>query len=214
MDEQIKEAKRLHEEGWSYRKIGKHFGVSHSCVRRWLIPGCAEAQNARKRDRYTSDPEYREQTIQAASRRYQEIIAPNPTLLEHARATNRNRKHRRWHNDADYRQSEYKRNRTKYATSMEFRCHQRLLASKRSAKSLGYVPCLASVDQLVKTFAAQNGKCKMCLVEESESDRLVIDHSHQDGQFRGWLCQRCNKGLGLLGDDPSKAIERLTRYLN
>lgn len=43
---------------------------------------------------------------------------------------------------------------------------------------------------------------------------LNLDHDHITGKFRGWLCDRCNKGLGSLGDSIAgleKAIEYLTR---
>jgi len=41
-----------------------------------------------------------------------------------------------------------------------------------------------------------------------------LDHCHETGEFRGWLCKQCNTGLGNLGDDlPSllKTIKYLER---
>lgn len=32
--------------------------------------------------------------------------------------------------------------------------------------------------------------------------RTVFDHNHITGQFRGWICDRCNKVLGLIEDNP------------
>jgi hypothetical protein len=32
--------------------------------------------------------------------------------------------------------------------------------------------------------------------------RLVLDHCHLTGIFRGWLCDLCNRGIGMLGDLP------------
>ncbi len=29
---------------------------------------------------------------------------------------------------------------------------------------------------------------------------LHADHDHVTGEFRGWLCRKCNMALGLLGD--------------
>lgn len=39
-----------------------------------------------------------------------------------------------------------------------------------------------------------------------------MDHCHRTGVFRGWLCGRCNRGLGLLGD-THEALERAAAYL-
>jgi hypothetical protein len=33
-------------------------------------------------------------------------------------------------------------------------------------------------------------------------NRLVLDHCHITGIFRGWLCDLCNRGIGMLGDLP------------
>ena len=30
-----------------------------------------------------------------------------------------------------------------------------------------------------------------------------LDHDHETGQFRGYLCKRCNTGTGLIGDNES-----------
>ena len=38
------------------------------------------------------------------------------------------------------------------------------------------------------------------------------DHCHETGQFRGWLCKKCNTGLGALGDDL-ESILRAVQYL-
>lgn len=41
--------------------------------------------------------------------------------------------------------------------------------------------------------------CEAC--GKAESGRaLALDHCHVTGVFRGWLCFKCNTGLGKLGD--------------
>ena len=36
------------------------------------------------------------------------------------------------------------------------------------------------------------GCCAIC----GRDDRLVVDHSHETGELRGWLCVGCNCALG------------------
>jgi hypothetical protein len=63
-------------------------------------------------------------------------------------------------------------------------------------------------------FAAQDGKCAICLQPENGrvSTHLSIDHNHQTGERRKLLCNGCNRGIGLLGDNPDN-LERATLYL-
>jgi hypothetical protein len=32
----------------------------------------------------------------------------------------------------------------------------------------------------------------------------VYDHDHTSGKFRGWLCHRCNAGVGIIGESSEK----------
>lgn len=68
-------------------------------------------------------------------------------------------------------------------------------------------------------LAAQGGHCALCprKPEEQAQGRrhLSVDHCHKTGQVRGLLCNTCNRGLGLLQDDPAllkAGAEYLQRY--
>lgn len=41
---------------------------------------------------------------------------------------------------------------------------------------------------------------------------IVFDHCHKTKKFRGWLCSKCNTGIGILGDDV-EGLERALTYL-
>jgi hypothetical protein len=40
--------------------------------------------------------------------------------------------------------------------------------------------------------------------------KWCLDHDHKDDSFRGWLCSKCNEGLGKLGDN----LEGLIKAVN
>ena len=50
-----------------------------------------------------------------------------------------------------------------------------------------------------------------CCAQKPDKRALCIDHDHKTGAFRGWLCYKCNTGIGLLGDTMT-GIELARRY--
>jgi len=52
--------------------------------------------------------------------------------------------------------------------------------------------------------------CECCRLPFGRTAHL--DHDHRTGKFRGWLCGKCNTGIGSLGDDIS-GIQRAASYL-
>ena len=50
--------------------------------------------------------------------------------------------------------------------------------------------------------------CDICLSDEL----IVFDHCHKTNKFRGWICDRCNKMLGLVKDSQILLI-KLANYL-
>lgn len=54
--------------------------------------------------------------------------------------------------------------------------------------------------------------CECCGRPPSPKRVLALEHCHETGKFRGWLCHRCNTALGLLGDTLADA-KKLVAYL-
>ena len=62
--------------------------------------------------------------------------------------------------------------------------------------------------------------CPICLATEesakgagnSKNGAWCLDHNHTTGSFRGWLCHRCNRGIGCFSDDVDK-LKRAISYL-
>ena len=54
--------------------------------------------------------------------------------------------------------------------------------------------------------------CAICGQKPSAS-ALHYDHDHETGEFRGWLCFRCNAGLGMF-EDNVEYLAKAIAYLN
>lgn len=97
---------------------------------------------------------------------------------------------------------------------------KRTAANKRKfnlAKNYGLT--VADYNALLR---AQGGVCAVCGKGEPNAHgrtgkqfALAVDHCHETGRVRGLLCQKCNRAIGLLGDDPvlmRRAISYLLRH--
>ena len=54
-----------------------------------------------------------------------------------------------------------------------------------------------------------------CCGKPQAGRAMSLDHCHETGEFRGWLCHKCNSGIGALGDDidgVSLALKYLHRH--
>ena len=51
--------------------------------------------------------------------------------------------------------------------------------------------------------------CEIC---SKATKRIVFDHCHQHGHFRGWICERCNHALGMVQDSIPHLLQ-LIAYL-
>ena len=61
-------------------------------------------------------------------------------------------------------------------------------------------------EQVQEAFVKQNGACAICF---SVSRKLVVDHDHDTGEFRGLLCRGCNAALGVVEAN----LDRIAAYL-
>lgn len=87
------------------------------------------------------------------------------------------------------------------------------LALKRSrvaSKRNGSKPCTSTPDIIKASFS---GICEICGKTEVENGRkLSMDHDHETGEFRGWVCWTCNSMLGL-ARDSSEILKKAVKYL-
>ena len=68
-----------------------------------------------------------------------------------------------------------------------------------------------------------NHKCPICKKNEAQLNETiqyrsrkvspwVCDHDHKNKAFRGWLCRKCNLGLGNFADNP-KLLKRAAEWV-
>ena len=62
-----------------------------------------------------------------------------------------------------------------------------------------------------KTAPPKSAVCDMPGCNNTKG--LVMDHDHNTGEFRGWLCPKCNSGIGAFNDDISRMANTVI-YLN
>ena len=62
-----------------------------------------------------------------------------------------------------------------------------------------------SFEQYREIYTTQNGLCYICKAPVSG-----LDHNHQTGQIRKFLCWRCNTGIGFI---ESSLYESLLAYI-
>lgn len=122
----------------------------------------------------------------------------------------------------------YKNNRRK--DGYDTRCKQCADDYKKSwieTKANNYVQLKAQNSRLIKRYGItseqyqsllekQDYRCAICgnTPEQSRgnTNKLSVDHCHNTGKVRGLLCQKCNTGLGLLGD-TKEDLQKALNYL-
>ena len=76
-------------------------------------------------------------------------------------------------------------------------------------------PCGKSYNAQLKA-AKKNAppKTDCCVCGANKNDHKIrLDHDHETGVFRGWLCHRCNLALGMMDDSVEKLLSAVN-YLS
>ena len=110
-----------------------------------------------------------------------------------------------------YRQSYYLKNRERIIerTTQYHLAHpeQKIKASKSHAFRKKYN---ITIDQRDAQFEKQGRRCAICKTADCDSSRdWHTDHNHQNGEFRGILCWRCNSALGFVKENPNTLMNMI-----
>lgn len=92
--------------------------------------------------------------------------------------------------------------------------NRRIRTGLQYAELGNYLPVNLSGKELSLLYDAHTQTCDLCGVPEIECTQgLCIDHCHKTGEFRGFLCKKCNTALGMLNDDPEMFL-KAAQYLS
>ena len=71
-----------------------------------------------------------------------------------------------------------------------------------------------SIEHYEEMYEQQQGRCKICNIEEKHASRgkFHVDHCHKTEEVRGLLCGKCNRGLGMFRDN-SEFLREAANYL-
>lgn len=69
-----------------------------------------------------------------------------------------------------------------------------------------------SIEEYGAMLEQQEGRCAICFAFPLPDKPLYVDHCHDSKKVRGLLCQKCNSGLGMFGDDENR-LRSAIRYL-
>ena len=53
--------------------------------------------------------------------------------------------------------------------------------------------------------------CERTIIRQFKND-VVLDHLHDTGEIRGWICRMCNNGMGMMEDDV-RILKRAIKWL-
>ena len=81
------------------------------------------------------------------------------------------------------------------------KCSKKISLGKAEAKKLA--------KKLNIPYKAPEGACcEIC----GKTEKLVFDHDHEKNIFRGWLCNGCNRSIGMIGEkNLQKALDYIKR---
>ena len=94
--------------------------------------------------------------------------------------------------------------------SEQVNARKRVYYSKRKAEERVPRDYGISYTEYLERRDKQEGKCAIC---QRKPSKLVLDHDHETGKLREFLCGRCNVLLGWLESTAPEGLEAVINYL-
>lgn len=89
---------------------------------------------------------------------------------------------------------------------------------QNKAKIVARITVRRREQRISQAGIARPNKCEICgsieinMNKRGCKTKIVYDHCHSTGLFRGWICSRCNSVLGYVEDDIN-LLNKLIKYL-
>jgi Recombination endonuclease VII len=108
-------------------------------------------------------------------------------------------------------QKEYKKKNIEHVRKLDRENHKRMrvLNPEKEKERIRRFSQRLEQKRIIEAGREKPELCEICFTNEY---RIVFDHCHNSGKFRGWICDRCNRVLGIVKDSP-KLLNDLAIYL-
>jgi hypothetical protein len=73
-------------------------------------------------------------------------------------------------------------------------------------------PCHRKMASTIYYLKKKHKRATNCQICNKITSKMNLDHDHETGKFRGWLCPNCNSGIGRFGDNVEN-LEKAIKYL-
>ena len=164
------------------------------------------------RDRYANDPEFRAHRL-AINKAWRD------KNLERTRAQDKASKQRQKDKDPEkfrlaLNKRQNDRNRRVFEANPEIQRDRlrNFLKRKSPEWHAERTAHRRSLREAKKTAISGRPRPEICDICGGNRIRIVFDHCHKTGEFRGWICSPCNTVLGLMNDD-AVLLRKLADYL-
>lgn len=194
--------------GLSSYKISKLLNIPASTIRSWLNPNTKEQQKRNTKKWRLNNPEKNKLSQRQTYYKYRDkkLLQNKQWRMDNANYLSDYRLKNQLHRQQDS-QQRYQN----MMSDLRHRCLNCLAWSKKISDKYGYKHCAATIEELIIAFT---GYCYICNIPEIEcNSRLHMDHNHVTGEFRGWLCRRCNMNIIGMSNDNPDLLRRAADYL-
>jgi len=91
-------------------------------------------------------------------------------------------------------------------------CNLKLGSLRYACKRRDKDRIVSTAEDVQNLWVTCAGRCAACGSEPDSMRALHLDHDHETGVVRGFLCNTCNVALGMVRDSPER-LRQLAEYL-